>query len=93
MPFVTLLYPAGVRNPGIRRQIIYGLDADKSASPDVGDAYVATDTNKFYLCFVANNWSAPFILSVPTSGQYQIKNIVQLADGSWKVIYEETPEP
>jgi len=33
-----------------------GLDADKAASPSVGDAYLATDTGLLYVCFVAGTW-------------------------------------
>lgn len=70
-----------------------GLDALKSASPDSGDVYLATDTGIFYLCFTLGTWSARFILSPASSGEHQIKSIVRLANGSWKVIYEGTPEP
>jgi len=39
------------------RNIKSGLDAAKEASPSVGDAYVATDTDKFYICFSAGVWT------------------------------------
>lgn len=35
-----------------------GLDADKSASPSVGDVYLATDTSLFYVCFVTGTWQS-----------------------------------
>jgi len=38
----------------------YGLDADKSTSPSTGDIYVATDTNRVYVCFTAGFWSHPY---------------------------------
>lgn len=34
-----------------------GLDASKSATPAVGDVYLATDTDKTYVCFTAEEWS------------------------------------
>ena len=34
-----------------------GLDGSKSANPTVGDVYVATDTNKTYVCYSANVWT------------------------------------
>lgn len=34
-----------------------GLDANKDASPNVGDVYVATDTSKLYVCFVVGAWT------------------------------------
>lgn len=34
-----------------------GLDANKPASPGVGDVYIATDTLKIYICKVAGSWS------------------------------------
>ena len=34
-----------------------GLDADKSASPEVGDVYLATDTDKIYKCITAGAWT------------------------------------
>ena len=43
--------------------ITSGLDADKSASPAVGDVYLATDTGILYKCYIAGNWEigqAPF---------------------------------
>jgi hypothetical protein len=34
-----------------------GLDASKSASPAVGDVYIATDTSKTYACYTAGAWT------------------------------------
>lgn len=34
-----------------------GLDADKSASPAVGDIWLARDTYKLYVCHVAGAWT------------------------------------
>jgi len=34
-----------------------GLDGNKAAVPGVGDIYVATDTGKIYICFVAASWT------------------------------------
>jgi hypothetical protein len=45
-----------------------GLDAGKPASPGAGQAYVATDTAIFYICFVAGSWTAVSILYLLLSG-------------------------
>lgn len=37
--------------------MIAGLDASKAAVPAVNDIYIATDTKRFYVCFVAGTWS------------------------------------
>jgi len=34
-----------------------GADAAKTATPAVMQVYVATDTNKFYVCFTVNVWT------------------------------------
>ena len=38
-------------------QGLVGLDANKPATCAVGEAYVATDTDKIYRCFVVNTWT------------------------------------
>ena len=35
---------------------LVGLDASKSATPSPSNVYIATDTDKVYICFVANTW-------------------------------------
>lgn len=35
----------------------HGADANKSADPDDGDAYLATDTSKLYTCFTDGVWT------------------------------------
>ena len=35
---------------------LVGVDASKTATPVPGEVYIATDTNKVYICFVANTW-------------------------------------
>lgn len=35
----------------------HGADAAKSADPNAGDCYLATDTNKFYVCFAGGVWT------------------------------------
>lgn len=37
--------------------MIAGLDASKAAVPSVNDIYIATDTKRVYICFVAGTWS------------------------------------
>lgn len=47
-----------------------GLDAAKSASPGVGDIYLATDTARLYLCYTAGTWTGFDIrLNVVTQSQ------------------------
>jgi hypothetical protein len=36
---------------------LVGLDANKAASPVVNEVYVATDTNRVYVCLVAGSWT------------------------------------
>lgn len=38
----------------------HGLDSAKPASPDVGDVWIATDTEVVYRCFTAGQWSGTF---------------------------------
>ncbi len=45
---------------GHRANYYVGLDASKSVSPGVGDAYLAYDTGKNYICFVAGIWSLSY---------------------------------
>lgn len=47
----------GLTAAGEAWHIRYGLDAAKPAVPAVGDAYVASDTHYFYVCFVAAAWT------------------------------------
>ncbi len=42
---------------GHRAQLFGGLDASKSTSPSRGDAYMAYDTNKEYICFTNGSWT------------------------------------
>lgn len=37
--------------------IIGGLDDDKSEDPSVKDVYLATDTNRLYICFADGEWT------------------------------------
>lgn len=36
---------------------LVGADASKPGTCSVGEAYIATDTSKVYLCFTTNNWT------------------------------------
>jgi hypothetical protein len=38
-------------------QGLVGVDADKPSSPEVSEVYIATDTEKVYVCLVAGQWS------------------------------------
>ena len=51
-----------------------GLDASKSATPAVGDIYLATDTDKFYKCITAESWT--LLKNLDLSGN----NAADLAD-------------
>lgn len=46
---------------------LVGLDASKSATPSPGNVYIATDTNKVYICFIANTWET---FNRPDHGDY-----------------------
>jgi hypothetical protein len=46
---------------------LVGLDASKSATPAPGNVYVATDTSKVYICFIANTWET---FNRPDHGDY-----------------------
>jgi len=51
-----------------------GLDASKSATPAVGDIYLATDTDKLYKCITAEAWT--LLKNLDLSGN----NVADLAD-------------
>ncbi len=42
---------------GHRAQYYVGLDASKSASPGIGDTYLAYDTNREYICYSTGSWT------------------------------------
>lgn len=46
---------------------LVGLDAAKPATCSPGQVYIATDTNKVYICYVANTWD---LFNRPDHGQY-----------------------
>ena len=63
------LYPKDGTSGGYLGKLNHGLDADKPASPAVGDMYLATDTVKIYRCFVAASWVEVYPISsfsIPT---------------------------
>lgn len=37
--------------------LAFGPDASKTATPAVGQVYIATDTSKQYTCFLVNVWT------------------------------------
>ena len=47
--------------------VSYGLDASKPASPNTGDIYAATDTEKLYVCYTTGVWTDP---TKSNSGSY-----------------------
>lgn len=52
-----------------------GLDANKSATPSVGDVYLATNTKKLYVCFAVNVWTNVSILYLLLAGGTMTGNI------------------
>lgn len=50
------------------KNLASGNDADKPANPNVGDVYLATDTDKFYKCFSTGSWSGVAVASALASG-------------------------
>jgi len=46
---------------------LYGADASKAATPTAGDLYLATDTKKFYRCYVNGTWSVDATFAVVTA--------------------------
>ena len=48
----------GTGDAGPVVNVLSGLDAAKSATPAVGDMYIATDTTDLYVCYVAEAWTA-----------------------------------
>ena len=42
----------------IRVTFDHGLDVNKSATPVAGEAYLATDTLTFYVCYADGVWTA-----------------------------------
>ena len=48
--------------------IFGGLDAAKSADPDAKDVYLATDTDRLYICFTDGAWTNVSGLYLPLAG-------------------------
>jgi hypothetical protein len=61
-------------------KLLYGIDANKGATPDPGDLYIATDTGKIYACFTDDAWETIYTPTFP-SGAYT--NI--LANGGFEI--------
>jgi hypothetical protein len=40
---------------------LVGLDASKPANPDIGQVYLATDTQIVYYCFVEDEWTPTYL--------------------------------
>lgn len=68
------------------KNIQSGLDANKPASPAVGDVYIATDTSTLYACYSLNNWTS-FVFSnltqtILASESISPNQVVYLASGT-----------
>ena len=57
---------------GYSGTISAGNDADKAASPDQNDIYVATDTKIVYYCFTAGTWTPNTDIYIPTGSTLNI---------------------
>jgi len=56
---LTSLHLNGMLNEVLAAEKYFGLvgaDASKSATPDIDQVYIASDTNKMYFCFVDDVW-------------------------------------
>jgi len=51
----------GFLKPRTVSALQYGLDVDKPADPDVGNVYLATDTEIVYYCFADDVWTPTFL--------------------------------
>ena len=58
--------------------IATGVDASKESSPIPGDIYVASDTNRLYMCFTTASWS-----TIYSSGTIPIGD--QDTNGAWHI--------
>lgn len=59
-----------------------GLDAAKAAVPSAGDIYIATDTGRFYICYVAGTWSNNIYLVDLTAKVVLVDNDLLLIEDS-----------
>ncbi|GAI89956.1 unnamed protein product, partial [marine sediment metagenome] len=69
--------------------IFGGLDDDKSADPSAKDVYLATDTNRLYICFTDGEWTEITGLYLPLAGGTMTGAI---AMGTKKIIGLGDPE-
>ncbi len=53
----SVLFWSAITGSDYNGSLLRGLDANKAAAPNVGDIYIATDTKRVYMCFVAGVWS------------------------------------
>jgi len=51
----------GFLKPKTVSALQYGLDANKPATPDVGNVYLATDTEIVYYCFTDDVWTPTYL--------------------------------
>lgn len=56
--------------PTYGASILYGLDVAKAAAPTLGSIYLATDTKKFYRCYVAGTWSVDEVVGLATANGF-----------------------
>ena len=60
--------------------IMVGLDAAKTATPTKNQVYIATDTEKLYICFADDTWSQviPYPNMVTKTGDFTVGKIVKI---------------
>jgi len=77
-----------------------GLDANKPAECSPGDVYHATDTEMYYVCFVANIWSGvggaaepeQVRLPAPEAGDWATPSAVSASSGSANILNQTTQD-
>ena len=71
---------------------LYGADAGKAAAPTAGDLYLATDTKKFYRCYVNGTWSvdATFAVITQDAGVFPVQGAAPTTAASQLGWYTKT---
>jgi len=64
--------------------IMVGLDEAKTATPTKNQVYIATDTERIYICFADDTWSQviPYLNMVTKTGDFTAGRIVKINNAS-----------
>ncbi|GAJ16045.1 unnamed protein product, partial [marine sediment metagenome] len=64
--------------------VMVGLDDAKTATPTKNQVYIATDTEKLYICFVDDTWDQviPYPNTVTKTGDFTAGKIVKISNAS-----------